>query len=55
VTTDNFFTSYDLGQFLLTQNTTLLGTRAGRKYHPNSFQRLVKNLNQSLHLQATQL
>jgi hypothetical protein len=38
VTTDNFFTSYDLGQFLLTQNTTLLGTmRKSRTEIPPAF------------------
>lgn len=38
VTTDNFFTSYDLGQFLLTQNTTLLGTmRKSRTEIPPEF------------------
>jgi hypothetical protein len=38
VTTDNFFTSYDLGQFLLSQNITLLGTmRKSRTEIPPDF------------------
>jgi hypothetical protein len=38
VTTDNFFTSHDLGQFLLSQNITLLGTmRKSRTELPPDF------------------
>jgi hypothetical protein len=38
VTTDNFFTSYDLGQFLLSHNLTLLGTmRKNRTELPPEF------------------
>lgn len=49
ITTDNFFTSYALGQYLLTKNITLLGTmRKNRRELPSQLLQKKRPMHESL-------
>lgn len=54
VTTDNFFTSYNLAQFLLTKNLHYLvqSEKTEKKYRVNWYQVSVQNMSRCLHLQG---